>query len=281
VRGTGDTYLEGSARRVPRGAGVRTLSLVSRRLAFVGALLLLWEALTGGLGLPAILDPIIVARPSAALQEIARYSASGLLVKDVTVTLQEATIGLLLGIGGGVVFGLLLGYLRPIAETVEPVLVGLNSLPRIALAPVLIIAFGLGIASKIFLALFTVFFVVFFNTYLGIRSVDPELVRAVRVMGGTRAHLARFVVLPSVFSWIFAALRTSVSFALSGAVVGEFVGSTAGLGYRMTIAAGLLDTNRTYAILLVLMVIAVTLVEIAKRVEDRLLRWRPATALFA
>ncbi len=258
---------------------MRTLSLVSRRLAFVGALLLLWEALTGGLGLPAILDPIIVARPSAALQEIARYSASGLLVKDVTVTLQEATIGLLLGIGGGVVFGLLLGYLRPLAETVEPVLVAFNSLPRIALAPVLIIAFGLGIASKIFLSLFTVFFVIFFNTYLGIRSVDPELVKALRVMGGDRWDLARYVVLPSVFAWIFAALRTSVSFALSGAVVGEFVGSTSGLGYRMVISAGLLDTNRTYAILLLLMAIAVVLVEIAKRVEDRLLRWRPTAIL--
>jgi NitT/TauT family transport system permease protein len=98
-------------------------------------------------------------------------------------------------------------------------------------------------------------------------------------MGGGRWDLARFVVLPSVFSWIFAALRTSVSFALSGAVVGEFVGSTSGLGYRMVISAGLLDTNRTYAILLLLMVIAVTLVEIAKRLEDRLLRWRPTALL--
>src|ERR671935_130875 len=256
---------------------MRTLSLVARRLAFVAALLLIWEALTGGFGTPAVLAPIIVARPSAALAELRHYWDSGLLTKDVAATLQAATIGLLLGIAGGVVFGLVLGYVRPVAETGEPVLIGFNSLPRIALAPVLIIAFGLGIASKIFLALFTVFFVIFFNTYLGIRSVDPELVKAVRVMGGGPWQLARYVVLPSVFAWIFAALRTSVSFALSGAVVGEFVGSTAGLGYRMTIAAGLLDTNRTYAILLVLMAIAVTLVEIAKRVEDRLLRWRPNT----
>ena len=100
-------------------------------------------------------------------------------------------------------------------------------------------------------------------------------------MGGTREHLARFVVLPSVFSWIFAALRTSVSFALTGAVVGEFVGASSGLGYRLNIAAGLLDTKRVYLILLILMVFAVTLVEIAKRVETRLLRWRPATTLGA
>ena len=125
----------------------------------------------------------------------------------------------------------------------------------------------------------TVFFVVFFNTYLGVRSVEPELVKAVQVMGGDRMHLARFVVLPSVFTWIFAALRTSVSFALTGAVVGEFVGASSGLGYRLNIAAGLLDTKRVYLILLILMVFAVTLVEIAKRVEARLLRWRPSAVL--
>lgn len=257
------------------------LRLALRRLAFVAALLLLWEAATGGLGLPPVLDPIIVARPSRAFAEIGAYAASGLLAKDLAATLQAASIGLALGIVGGVSFGLLLGYARPVADTVEPVLVAFNSLPRIALAPVLIIAFGLGITSKIFLAFFTVFFVIFFNTYLGIRSVDPELVKAVRVMGGTRADLARYVILPAVFSWIFAALRTSVSFALSGAVVGEFVGSTAGLGYRMVISAGLLDTNRTYAILLLLMAIAVTLVELAKRVEDRVLRWRPTAAVMS
>jgi sulfonate transport system permease protein len=258
---------------------VTTLGLALRRLAFVGALIVLWEGVTGGFGLPAVVNPIIVARPSAAFAEIAQYAASGLLAKDLAATLEAASVGLALGIVGGIAFGLLLGYARPVAETVEPVLVGFNSLPRIALAPVLIIAFGLGIASKIFLALFTVFFVIFFNTYLGIRSVDPELVKAVRVMGGGPWQLARYVVLPSVFSWIFAALRTSVSFALSGAVVGEFVGSTSGLGYRMVISAGLLDTNRTYAILLLLMAIAVTLVEIAKRLEDRLLRWRPNAVL--
>jgi NitT/TauT family transport system permease protein len=257
------------------------LRVALQRVAFVGALLLLWEAATGGFGLPPVLEPIIVARPSRAIAEIGAYAATGLLAKDLAATLQAASIGLALGIVGGVAFGLLLGYARPIAETVEPVLVAFNSLPRIALAPLLIIAFGLDIRSKIFLAFITVFFVIFFNTYLGLRSVDPELIKAVRVMGGTRRDLARFVILPSVFSWIFAALRTSVSFALSGAVVGEFVGSTAGLGYRMVISAGLLDTNRTYAILLLLMAIAVTLVEIAKRVEDRLLRWRPTAAFIS
>ncbi len=258
------------------------IALAARRGALLAALLVAWEAMAGGFGGGLrVVDPILVARPSSALAEIGRYAASGLLARDLVATLQAAFSGLALGMVLGVALGLALGYARPIAETVEPVLVALNSLPRIALAPVLILAFGLGIASKIFLAFITVFFVVFFNTYLGVQSVDPDLVKAVTVMGGDRLQLARYVVLPSVFAWIFAALRTSVSFALSGAVVGEFVGSTAGLGYRMVIAAGLLDTDRVYAILLLLMAVAITLVELARRVEDRLLRWRPSTTLAA
>jgi sulfonate transport system permease protein len=260
----------------------RRWDIAVKRAVLIAALFALWELVTGGFGLSIVLvSPAILARPSSALTELGPYAGSGLLWRDLWTTLVEAMIGLVLGIVGGAALGLLLGYWRPLSELIEPVLVSLNSLPRIAVAPILLPWLGLGLASKIALSLFTVFFVVFFNTYLGIRSVDPELVKAVQVMGGSRVHLARFVVLPSVFSWIFAALRTSVSFALTGAVVGEFVGASAGLGYRLNIAAGLLDTKRVYLILLILMVFAVTLVEIAKRVEGRLLRWRPSSVLAA
>lgn len=275
-----DRALALRGREAARRPRLPAVPLALRRLLLVAAILGGWEATTGGFGAGLrVWNPIILARPSAALADIADYARSGLLATDLATTLTAAFAGLFLGMTGGVLLGLVLGYARPVAETVEPVLVALNSLPRIALAPILMLWFGIGITSKIFLSLFTVFFIIFFNTYLGIRSVDPELVRAVRVMGGGRVDLARFVVLPSVFSWIFAALRTSVSFALTGAVVGEFVGSTGGLGYRMVIAAGLLDTPRVYGILLLLMVVAVTLIEVAKRVEARLLRWRPSSTL--
>jgi len=258
----------------------RTWSLALRRAALIAAIFALWELVTGGFGLGLVLtSPAILARPSSALAELGPYAASGLLWRDLSTTLIEAMVGLVLGIIGGAALGLALGYSRRASELIEPVLVSLNSLPRIAVAPILLPWLGLGIASKIALSFFTVFFVIFFNTYLGVRSVEPELVKAVQVMGGDRMHLARFVVLPSVFTWIFAALRTSVSFALTGAVVGEFVGASSGLGYRLNIAAGLLDTKRVYLILLILMVFAVTLVEIAKRVEARLLRWRPSAVL--
>jgi NitT/TauT family transport system permease protein len=256
------------------------VSLALKRAALIAAIFAVWELVTGGFGLGIVaVSPAILARPSESVVELGPYAASGLLWRDLSTTLLEAMSGLVLGIVGGAALGLGLGYWRRVSEVIEPVLISLNSLPRIAVAPILLPWLGLGIASKIALSFFTVFFVVFFNTFLGVRSVDPELVKVVQVMGGDRMHLARFVVLPSVFSWIFAALRTSVSFALTGAVVGEFVGASVGLGYRLSLSAGLLDTKRVYLILLILMVFSVTLVEIAKRVEARLLRWRPSAVL--
>jgi NitT/TauT family transport system permease protein len=250
-----------------------------KRLVVILFIGVIWELTTGGLGMAvALFDPIILAQPSKIIQDLYDYAQSGLMGRDLQATLSEAFAGLSLGIISGILVGLLFGYFRPIADLFEPIMVALNSLPRVAVAPILMLWFGLGVTSKIFLSLFTVFFVVFFNTFLGVRSVDPELVKAVRVMGGTRRHVAEMVVLPSVFAWIFAALRTSVSFALTGAVVGEFVGSTVGLGHRMLIAAGLLHTERVFGILLLLMVIGIGLVELSKRVEQRLLRWRPPAA---
>ncbi len=255
--------------------------LLAKRTIAIAALLAVWELFTGGFGrlMQPLVNPALIPPPSAAVADLFAYGQSGLLTRDLSSTLQAAFIGLFLGIVGGLVVGLLLGFWRGVADVVEPIFIAFNSLPRVALAPVLIIWFGLGITSKIFLALFTVFFVVFFNTYLGVRSVDPDLVKAVRVMGATNGQVLRIVVMPSVFSWIFAALRTSVSFALTGAVVGEFVGSTEGLGYRMAIASGLLNTPRVFGILLLLMLIGAALVELAKRVEQRLLRWRPSAQL--
>lgn len=259
--------------------GDRTWLYVRRVLA-VAAIVGLWELATGGFGLGITwANPIILARPSRALAELLRYAGSGLLFTDVQITFTAAFTGLLIGLIGGTAVGVVFGYWKGLADTLEPIIVALNSLPRIAIAPLLIMWLGLGIPSKVFISLFAVFFVIFFNAFLGTRSVDPDLVRSMQVMGATQAQVARYVVLPSVASWIFAALRTSVSYAFTATITGEFVGSSAGLGYRLVIAAGLLNTNRVFAILFVLMVIGVVLVEITKAVEGWLLRWRPATVL--
>lgn len=252
------------------------MRVVGPRIILLTGLVLVWEATTGGLGLGwKIFETSILARPSLIARDSFDYASSGLLVRDLRVTLSEAFLGLLFGLVGGIVIGLLFGYWRGVAAVLEPIMVALNSLPRITVAPILILWFGLGMTSKVLLSLFTVFFVIFFNTFLGVRNVDPDLVKVIRVMGGGPPEVARMVVIPSVSSWVFAALRTSVSFALSGAVVGEFVGSTSGLGYRMLLAAGLLHTERVFAIMVVLMVVGASLVGISRRVEEHLLRWRP------
>lgn len=260
-------------RRAALRRGTRVLVL---RFALLAGLVLAWEAATGGLGLGwKVFETAILARPSLIALDLVHYAGGGLLARDLRATLTEAFLGLFFGTGGGIVLGILFGYWGMAGDVFEPIMIALNSLPRITVAPILILWFGLGMTSKVVLSLFTVFFVMFFNTFLGVRNVDPELVKAVRVMGGGSRDVARMVVVPSVASWIFAALRTSVSFALSGAVVGEFVGSTNGLGYRMLLAAGLLNTERVFAIMLLLMVVGVSLVEVSRRVEQYLLRWRP------
>jgi NitT/TauT family transport system permease protein len=263
-----------------RRAGLRRgTKVIVLRVAIMVVLVVLWEATTGGFGLGwKVFETSILARPSAIAVDFGAYARSGLLVRDLRTTLSEAFLGLFFGAAGGIVVGILFGYWTMVADVFEPIMIALNSLPRITVAPIVILWFGLGTTSKVVLSLFTVFFVIFFNTFLGVRNVDPELVRTVRAMGGGARDVARMVVVPSVASWIFAALRTSVSFALSGAVVGEFVGSTNGLGYRMLLAAGLLRTERLFAIILLLMVVGVFLVEISRRVERYLLRWRPASA---
>jgi NitT/TauT family transport system permease protein len=267
-----------SLNAAPRsGIFPRRTQLQVRRAVVVAVLFGTWEALAGGFGglmRPAV-NPALLPPPSSTLAELLVYARSGLLVADVMATLGAACVGLMLGLLGGFAAGMLLGLWRSAGDVAEPILVGLNSLPRVALAPVLVIWFGLGITSKIVVSLLTVFFLVFFNTYRGVRSIDRQLVNAARVMGATPAQVARMVVVPAVLEWVFAALRTSVSFGLTAVVVGEFVGGTAGLGYRMSIASGVLNTPRVFAILLLLAVIGTLVVEAAKWVEQRLLRWQP------
>lgn len=246
------------------------------RVLLVAAMAGLWELLSGGLGGGlSVMDPLFFSRPSAIVVDLLDGFASGDLVPHLVFTLEGAFSGLILGIVTGIVVGFAFAYIRWLRILFDPFMVAFNSLPRPALGPILIIIFGLGLTSKVFLSWSVVFFVVFYNTYAGVASVDDDVVRAIRVMGAKRRQILRLVVVPSVLSWVFAALRVAVSFSLIGAIVGEFVGSTRGLGYEMMIAQGVLNTKRAYSILVLLMLIGVTLTEASKQVEDRLLRWKP------
>ncbi|MCX8191739.1 MAG: ABC transporter permease [Nitrososphaerales archaeon] len=252
------------------------LRLTLQRLSVIAFIVFMWELTTGGIDPRFMLfSPLLAGRPSLIIIDLYGYLISGLFLKDFIFTMQATFIGLFIGIVTGVGCGLLFAYHKGIAETLDPIFVGFNSLPRPALAPLLLIWFGLGIASKIFLAWSIVFFLVFYNTLLGVKSIDPDLIKVVKVMGASKLQIMKEVTLPAVFSWIFAAFRVSVSFALIGAIIGEFVGSHAGLGYRMAYSAGLFLTQRVYGILIILMFIGATLVEISKRIENAVLKWRP------
>jgi NitT/TauT family transport system permease protein len=252
--------------------------VLALRIGFVATVLLVWASVSGDL-VPGwrTMPRALLPSPGEVLGGLRAYAQSGDLVADAFYTLSEAAGGLALAIVTGIAVGVLFAYVRLLGQAAEPLMVAFNAMPRYALAPLFVIWFGLGMASKIALVFFAVFFVVFFNVYQGVQTIDRNWVRGIEVMGGGPREIARYVILPYVVSWVVAALRTSIGVSLGVAVVGEFVGSVQGLGYRMVISVGVLDTPRTFAIVLILAAVGYTIVSLAAAVERRLLRWQRET----
>lgn len=239
-----------------------------------------WQFAAGDL-VPGVrlVDPFFISSPSRIFVDLIDGLRSGELLRDLAVTLTEAFAGLAIGMVTGVAAGLLFGIYKPLEQVGEPFMAALNALPRPAIAPLAVLWLGIGYGSKILLAWSLVFFLVFYNTYLGVKNVDQDIVNAIRVMKARPSQMIRIVILPSVFSWIFAAFRLSVSYALIGAIIGEFVGATSGLGYQLITAEGLLRTDRVYTALLLVGATAVLLTASAKKLENRVLKWRPPVSI--
>jgi NitT/TauT family transport system permease protein len=162
-----------------------------------------------------------------------------------------------------------------VALVLDPYVKALNAIPRVVLAPIFTLWFGLGILSKVALGVTLVFFVAFFNTYQGVKEVSPVVLNNARLLGAKRGHLLRHIYLPAAASWIFSSLRTSIGFAVIGAVVGEYLGSAAGLGYLIAQAEGVFDTTGVFAGMVVLMVFVLVLDALVGALERQLLVWRP------
>ncbi len=190
------------------------------------------------------------------------------------VTMQEALAGLAAGAVVGILLGLLLGVSRVFGAALEPFVIALNSLPRVALAPLIVMFVGIGFASKFLLAFSLVVVPIMLNTYEGIKSVDPQLVNMMRVVHARRDQVFFKVLLPNCVPWIFSALRVSISFAIIGAIVGEFISARAGIGYMIDTAAGGFDTTGMIMPLFVLMILAFALDRVFVAFSNRLLRWR-------
>jgi NitT/TauT family transport system permease protein len=191
------------------------------------------------------------------------------------VTLLETVLAFGIGTLLGLVCGLWLA-LSPLASAIlEPYLKAANSMPRVILAPIFALWFGLGIWSKVALAITLVFFVVFFNVYQGVKEVSPVVLNNARMLGANQRQLLRTVYLPSATAWVFSSLHTSVGLAFVGAVVGEYLGSARGVGYLILQAEGTFDVNTVFAGIVVLTLCALLLDAIVGRMESRLMKWQP------
>jgi NitT/TauT family transport system permease protein len=198
------------------------------------------------------------------------------IYEHLWVTLVETVLAFVIGTALGLGFGLWLA-LSPIAGAIaDPYIKALNSMPRVILAPIFAVWFGLGVASKVALGVTLVFFIVFFNVYQGVKEVSPVVLANARMLGASRRDLLRHVYWPSAMSWVFSSLHTSVGLAFVGAVVGEYLGSSRGVGYLILQAEGSFDINTVMAGILVLTVFALALDAAVGRIEKRLMRWQPA-----
>ena len=189
-------------------------------------------------------------------------------------TLYTTFWGFLVGVSSGVLVGLILGRSYVLAKIFEPFIVAFNSLPRIALVPLIVLLFGLGDLSKIMTAWIIVFFLVFFNTYEGARSVDRDQINAAKLMGASDLQITMTVVIPSTMSWVFASLTPAVSFSLIGVIVGEFIGADKGLGKIIIESESTMETADMMVSLFVLMIVGVLLAYFVRRIQSHLLRWQ-------
>lgn len=221
-----------------------------------------------------LLDPFFFSRPSAVAARIWEWVSTGFIWPHLWRTIQAASIGLVVGSVAGLLSGLLLGRVGWLGRVLDPFMTLANSVPRVMLAPVFMLWFGLGLTSKVALVISLVYFIVFFNVYTATRNVEAILVSNVRLLGATNRQLMWHVVLPSALSWIFSSLRLSVSFAILGAVVGEYMGGTGGIGYLVAQYTGLFDTAGMFTAL-AFIIASVAIVDAAVAMLERyLLRWQ-------
>ena len=240
-----------------------------------------WQVLTQ----PGLIPPVMWDNPDRAafffgeplriFGAIADWFGDGSIYRHLWVTLEETVLAFLIGSALGLAIGLWLG-LSPLASAIlDPYITAANAMPRVVLAPIFMVWFGLGIWSKVALGVTLVFFIVFFNVYQGVKEVSPVVLNNTVMLGANRRQLLRFVYLPSATSWVFSSLHTSVGMAFVGAVVGEYLGSASGVGYLIHQAEGAFDINTVFAGILVLTAFALVLDFAVTRVERRLLVWRP------
>jgi len=255
----------------------RRILVYSLRILFLVVIIGGWELATR----VGIVDKFFWGQPSGIWEQIVTWvtqgTAQGPLWEQIAVTLEETVLGFAIGVVLGIIFGVVLGRNQFLADVLGPYIKAANSIPRVVLGSIFVIGLGLGIQSKVALAVVLVFFIVFFNAFQGTREADRNLLANARILGASQRRLTTAVIIPSALSWIIASLHTSFSFALVGAVVGEFLGSTQGIGLMIQTAQGTFNANGVFAAMVILAVVALIMEALVTALEHRLLHWRPNT----
>src|ERR671936_3122083 len=260
-----------------RHSGTRRAVVVALQLTILLAVIVVWEVGTNTPTGPNrfLVDPFIWSRPSRIVGRLGEWLQSGIILNNVFITLYEAFMSFVLGALAGVLVGFVLARSELWSRVLNPFIQVLNALPRLVFAPIFFLLFGLDENSKIALGFSLVFFIVFFNAYQGVREVDRNVFNNVRMLGANERQMTWHVLLPSALTWILTSLHTSVGFAMVGAVVGEYLGSSKGLGHVISQSEGNLDATGVWAGMFVLCVVVVVVEVLVTQLERKLVRWKP------
>src|SRR3990170_3677400 len=251
----------------PRGLGITIV-----RVAIIGGFFLLWEIASG-----RWVEPFLISSPSRIFSSLIAGFRDGDLLQHTWVTFEEIAIGYPLGAIAGIALGYWFGRSRMLAEIFEPIIIALNGILRTALAPLFIVWLGIGIWSKVGVVFLLTFFLNFFNTYAGMRQMDQEYIDLARLMGANRWKRTFRVILPAISPYVFIGIRTSIPFSVIGAIVGEFIAATEGIGFFIRLSAGGFRTADVFVGIIVLMVMVIAMDKVAESIEKRVLQWQVRT----
>jgi len=255
------------------------LTLFALQLLVAVVVLVLWQVFST---IPVfgkvLLPPFFFSNPFDVFSQVVKWFSSGVIWKHLFITLWESILAFVIGSLSGAVVGFWFARQPTVAAVFDPYIKMINALPRVVLAPIFTLWLGLGIWSKVALGVTLVFFIVFFNVYQGVREVSRTVLDNGRMLGMNARQLTQHVYFPSALSWMFSSLHTSVGFAVVGAVVGEYLGSAAGLGYLIQQAEGVFDVAGVFAGMFVLSIFVILIDMGVTLVERRLLVWRPTAS---
>lgn len=248
----------------------RTVMIAFWRVVLFVVVMAAWQFTAGRL-----VDKLFISCPSDVAQRLAKWTGNGVLWANARITVEETVLGYVIGAAVGVVLGFVLALLDTLGRIAEPFMIALYSIPKVAVAPLFIIWFGIDVRMKVLLAAATVFFLVFLNTLSGVRAIEAELVNAGRLMDANKRQLLLKVIVPGSLAGVITGLRVAVPYALLGAVVGELVASNRGLGYLILSSASAFDPAGVFAALVVVTVIAMVLNLVVNLFDRHVTRWRP------